>query len=280
MAGLDGIVQDMRFAARALRRSPGFTCVAIATLAVGIGVNAAVFTVTNAVLFRGFPHVDPDNRILYIGTNRGLSYPDFQDWKAQAKSFDGMAAVVNGGLRLILNDTGGVADGTQLSANSFQVLGQKPILGRDFAPFDAVPGAPSVTILNYSFWERRYGKDPSTHWQNNPAQWQSHNGDRRHASGLLLPSSQGGSLGAPGADSRSSKARDACSLVRLRPHERGRHHAQRASRNGHYRTPPGKLLPVDQSRSPSPGFEFSRVLLVPTLPRSMARCGGRWVSCF
>ncbi len=165
IAGLDGIVQDLRFAARALRRSPGFTCVAIATLAVGIGVNAAVFTITNAVLFRGFPHVDPSNRILYIGTNHGVSYPDFEDWKAQAKSFDGMAAVVNGGLRLILNDsgndTGGVADGTELSANSFQVLGQKPILGRDFAPFDAVPGAPSVTILNYRFWERRYGKDPS-----------------------------------------------------------------------------------------------------------------------
>ncbi len=161
IAGLDGIVQDVRFAARALRRSPGFTCVAIATLAVGIGVNAAVFTVTNAVLFRGFPHVDPNNRILYIGTNHGVSYPDFQDWRAQAKSFDGMAVVANGGLRLIVNDTGNVADGTELSANSFQVLGQKPILGRDFAPFDAVPGAPSVTILNYRFWERSYGKDAS-----------------------------------------------------------------------------------------------------------------------
>ena len=111
--GLDGIIQDVRFAARALRRSPGFTWIAIATLAVGIGVNAAVFTVTDAVLFRGFPHVDPNNRIFYIGTNHGISYPDFQDWKAQAKSFDGMAVVANGGLRLIVNDTGSVADGTR-----------------------------------------------------------------------------------------------------------------------------------------------------------------------
>jgi predicted permease len=158
---MEGIVQDVRFAARALRRSPGFTWIAIATLAVGIGVNAAVFTVTNAVLFRGFPQVDPDNRILYIGTNHGVSYPDFQDWRAQAKSFDGMAVVVNGGLRLIVNDTGGVADGTELSANSFQVLGQKPILGRDFVAADAVPGASPVTILNYRFWERSYRKDAS-----------------------------------------------------------------------------------------------------------------------
>ncbi len=161
---LDGIAQDMRFALRGLRRSPGFTFTAIATLAIGIGVNAAVFTVTNAVLFRGFPHVDPNNRILYIGTKAGVSYPDFEDWRAQAKSFNGMAVVSNGGLRLILGDQSGVpetCDGTQLSANSFQVLGQKPILGRDFAAPDEIPGASPVAILNYGFWERRYGRDPS-----------------------------------------------------------------------------------------------------------------------
>jgi len=155
---------DVRFSFRSLRNAPGFTAVAIATLAVGIGVNAAVFTVTNAVLFRGFPHVDPDNRILYIGTKGGVSYPDFEDWSAQAKSFRGMAVVANGGLRLILNDPSGVpetCDGTQLSAGSFRVLGQQPILGRDFAPPDETPGAPAVAILTYGFWQRRYAKDPS-----------------------------------------------------------------------------------------------------------------------
>src|ERR1700733_113558 len=155
---------DVRLSFRSLINAPGFTAVAIATLAVGIGINAAVFTVTNAVLFRGFPHVDPDNRILYIGTNGGVSYPDFEDWSAQATSFRGMAVVANGGLRLILNDPGGVpetCDGTQLSAASFRVLGQQPILGRDFALSDETPGAPAVAILTYGFWQRRYAKDPS-----------------------------------------------------------------------------------------------------------------------
>jgi putative ABC transport system permease protein len=161
---LDGIIQNTRYAARGLRRSPGFTLTAIATLAIGIGVNAAVFTVTNAVLFKGFPHVDPSNRILYIGTRAGVSYPDFEDWRAQAKSFRALAVVANGGLRLILNDRSGVpetCDGTQLSANSFQVLGQRPILGRDFEASDETPGASAVAILTYGFWERRYAKDAS-----------------------------------------------------------------------------------------------------------------------
>jgi len=163
-AAIETTLQDIRYAFRSLRKSPGFTAVAVATLAIGIGVNAAVFTVTNAVLFRGFPHVDPDNRILYIGTNHGVSYPDFEDWRAQAKSFRGMAVVANGGLRLILSDRSVAPetyDGTQLSANSFQVLGQKPILGRDFVSSDEAPGASAVAILNYGFWERRYAKDPS-----------------------------------------------------------------------------------------------------------------------
>jgi putative ABC transport system permease protein len=158
------LLGDVRFSFRTLSKNPGFAAVAITILALGIGINAAVFTVTNAVLFRGFPHVDPNNRILYIGTNHGVSYPDFEDWSAQAKSFQGMAVVANGGLRFILGDQSGIpetCDGTQLSANSFQVLGQKPILGRDFAASDETPGAPAVAILTYGFWQRRYAKDSS-----------------------------------------------------------------------------------------------------------------------
>jgi hypothetical protein len=94
---IDTTVQDVRNAVRALRRSPGFTLTAIATLAIGIGVNAAVFTVTNAVLFKGFRLVEQNDRILYIDTReqgRGccVSYPDFADWRAQAASFEDIAA--------------------------------------------------------------------------------------------------------------------------------------------------------------------------------------------
>ncbi len=133
------------------------------TLAVAIGINAGVFTVAGTVLFGGYPGVDPDNRIFY--TSVGLiSNAEFQDWNAQAKSFSGLAGVEDGGLRLVLQDDSGnseTCDTTQLTTNAFQVLGQKPIIGRDFAPSDGVPGAPSVALLNYAFWERRFGKDPS-----------------------------------------------------------------------------------------------------------------------
>ncbi len=161
--GLENLLHDVRYAFRGMRRSPGFTAVAVTTLAVGIGINAGVFTIAGAVLLGGYPGVDPDNHILYTSTGL-ISNPEFQDWQAQTKSFSGIAGVEDGGLRLVLQDDSGNAetcDTTQLTTNAFQVLGQKPIVGRDFAPSDAVPGAPSVALLNYAFWERRFGKDPS-----------------------------------------------------------------------------------------------------------------------
>src|SRR5579863_3647512 len=98
---------DIRLSLRTLVGNPGFTLVAVVTLALGIGVNAAVFTVTNAVLFKGFPSVARNDRILYIncqktGSGCGVSYPDFEDWRAQATSFEGMALV--NGLNLTLSD--------------------------------------------------------------------------------------------------------------------------------------------------------------------------------
>jgi len=163
----DGIVQDIRYAVRGMRRSPGFTVTAIATLAIGIGVNAAVFTVTKAVLFQGFRLVERNDRLLYIhsqkdGQYSGVSYTDFQDWRTQARSFDGIGTVAD--LRITLNDKSGFPErytATQITANAFRLLSQKPILGRDFAPSDDIPGAAPVAILNYRFWERRYAKDPA-----------------------------------------------------------------------------------------------------------------------
>lgn len=156
------VLQDIRYFLRGMQGSIGFTAVAVMTLAVAIGINAGVFTIAGTVLFGGYPKVDPDNRIAYI--EQPMTNAEFQDWKAQAKSFSGMAAVEDGGLRLVLQDDSGnseTCDTTQLSTNAFQVLGQKPIVGRDFAPSDGVPGAPSVAILNYDFWERRFGGNPS-----------------------------------------------------------------------------------------------------------------------
>jgi putative ABC transport system permease protein len=162
---LDGIIQDIQHSVRGLRHSPGFALTAIATLAIGIGVNTAVFTVTNAVLLKGFRLIDRNDRILYIhsqqnGQYSGVSYSDFQDWRTEAKSFEGLGTVAD--LRITLNDEGGFPQryaATRITTNAFRLLGQQPILGRDFVESDATPGAPPVAILNYSFWERRYGKD-------------------------------------------------------------------------------------------------------------------------
>jgi putative ABC transport system permease protein len=161
---IDPLAQDVRYALRGMWRAPGFAVVAVLTLAVGIGVNAAVFTITNAVLFKGFPAVTRAERIVYIGGRGGccVSYPDFRDWRERATSFTGMGAVAD--LVITLGDRSGLAerdDATLITSNAFALLGQVPMLGRDFTPADETPGAPPVAILTHRFWERRFDRDPS-----------------------------------------------------------------------------------------------------------------------
>jgi putative ABC transport system permease protein len=163
VAWLDDVRRDVRYAARTLRQRPGFTVVAVLTLAVGIGVNAVVFTVTNAVLFKGFPLVDGNDRLFYMTSAPGccVSYPDFEDWRAQARSFEGMALVH--GVPIVFSDGSGFPeryDATEVSADTFRLTGQRPILGRDFTPADETPGAAPVAILRHGFWESRFGKAP------------------------------------------------------------------------------------------------------------------------
>jgi putative ABC transport system permease protein len=161
---MGSVLSDVRLSFRTLARNPGFASVAVATLAVGIGVNATVFTVTNAVLFKGFPLVEHSDRLVYITpkeSNCCVSYADFLDYRAQAKSFDGMAIVH--GIAKVISDGNGFperVDVNENSADTFRVVGQRPILGRDFTATDETFGAAPVAILNYSYWERRYAKDP------------------------------------------------------------------------------------------------------------------------
>ena len=159
---VEAFLKDTGYALRGLRRNPGFTLTAVATLAVSLGINAAVFTVTNTVLFKGFPLVERNDRIVYISGRGGVSWPDFVDWRSQAKSFEGMGIVAD--LPVSLIDQNGFAEnynGTRVSANAFQVVRQSPILGRDFTSADETPGAAPVAILSYSFWDRRYASDPA-----------------------------------------------------------------------------------------------------------------------
>jgi predicted permease len=163
------LLQDVRFGARMLLRNPGFTGVVVLALALGIGANTAVFTLVHAVLFRGLPFERAD-RILHIGCNNlprgrdriGTSYPDFRDWRAQARSFQGLAAFQP--FTVNLSDRTSAAEryaGAQVTSNLFSLIGQKPLLGRDFRPEEDQPGAERVAIIGYTIWQNRYGRDPN-----------------------------------------------------------------------------------------------------------------------
>lgn len=160
-----GWAADLRYALRGIRRYPAFSSTVVATLAVGIGINAAVFAIASAFLLRGFPLVDSNERILYIGSRNSaccISYPDFEDLRAQAASFEGIEVVH--GFAATLTDPDGFAevfDVTEVSAGTFALIGRPPLIGRDFTRDDESPGAARVTILSHGFWERRYARDPN-----------------------------------------------------------------------------------------------------------------------
>src|SRR5919204_3438201 len=139
--------QDLRYAARLLIKDRWFTAVAAIALALGIGVNNTVFTLVNAVLIRGLPFDDADRIIAILmtdvrGRNLGVSRLDFNDWRDNTKSFSGLTILQ--GAPMNVSDEGRAPEqfqGTYGSANLFQLIGQRPRVGRDFEPDDDKPGA-------------------------------------------------------------------------------------------------------------------------------------------
>ena len=164
-----GLFEDIRFGLRTIAKNPGFAAVAVSALALGIGVNATVFSLANGVLFKNLPFANSDQILYVISKNVGkprwartMSYPDFLDYKAQAKSFDGIGAASEASANISDQTASPEAyHGARVTANIFKVIGQKPVAGRDFEPTDEQPGAPPVAILSYKVWENRYGKDRS-----------------------------------------------------------------------------------------------------------------------
>src|ERR687892_512878 len=154
-----GLWQDVQFALRLLFKDKWFSLVAVVALALGIGVNAAVFTFVNAVLIRGLPYEDSD-RLMAINTRDvvrdrtfGVSYLDYRDWAAASKTFAGFGAY--NGTTMNLSDEGRAPErfnGSMISANTFALLGQKPLLGRAFVAEDDRPGAPAVVLLSDKVW--------------------------------------------------------------------------------------------------------------------------------
>ena len=158
--------QDFRFAIRVILKDRWFTAVAALALGLGIGVNTTVFTFVNAVLLRGLPF-DQSHEIYYVasrtlpdGDPNQASYPDFLDWKAQSTTFAGMGAF--SAATLNISETGRPPErvsGLFVTANTFQILRQRPFLGRDFTPDEDRKEAAPVVILGYNLWRTRYESD-------------------------------------------------------------------------------------------------------------------------
>jgi len=164
--------QDMRYGLRTLRKSPGFTAVAILTLALGIGANTTIFSVVNATLLRPLPFPQPDRLVLIWETSgkghdnwNAVSAPNFWDFERQSKSV-GRAAIfgAGGGYNLSPVGTNQEAEqvpGLRVSAGFFSVLGAEPLLGRTFLPEEEILGKNHEVVLSYGLWKARYGGDPA-----------------------------------------------------------------------------------------------------------------------
>ena len=160
------VLQDIRYAFKLLTRDRGFTVVAALALALGIASTTSLITVVDAVILRGLPLAD-SHRLVAITMrdprNRqlGMSYPDFDDWQRESRSFSGMTSMLQ--VAFSVSDENHLPEqffGPFTSANLFTVIGQRPLLGRDFTADDDRPGAPPVVILGYGIWQTRYGGDP------------------------------------------------------------------------------------------------------------------------
>ena len=160
------MLQDLTYAFRWLRKNPGFTVLAVLMLAVGIGVNTAMFSVINAVLLQPLPFPEPD-RIVWMNEsgpeikNRQLSYPNFIDWRKRNQVFETMALFRGWSVNLSGTDKPENLDARIVTSDYFKVMRATPALGRDFTPEDDQPGAAAVTIISYGFWQQRFAGDPN-----------------------------------------------------------------------------------------------------------------------
>src|SRR5262249_7036803 len=159
---LEATWQDLRFGARMLLKKPSFTLIAVATLALGIGANTAIFSVVNALLLRPLPYAEAERLVLLSETSPGTprnsaSYPNYEDWRARAQSFEGMAMAWPQNFTLTGDDNVARVAGYSLNWNFFPLLRVQPQLGRLFTEADDRYGAARTVIISHSFWRRRFG---------------------------------------------------------------------------------------------------------------------------
>jgi putative ABC transport system permease protein len=165
---IDALFQDMRYGFRILKKSPGFTVVAVLTLALGIGANSAIFSVVNAMLLRPLPFPQPDRLVRLweaypsAGYHRIVVNPfNFLDWREQAHSFEDMAAVMGMEVNIVGAGDPVALPGLWVSAPYFSILGIPPYLGRTFVAEDEAPGHDRNAIISFGLWRERFGGDPN-----------------------------------------------------------------------------------------------------------------------
>src|SRR5581483_5822521 len=164
---MESVFQDIRFAFRALRMGPGFTLVAILTLAIGIGANTAVFSIVRAVLLRPLPYPHPE-QLVYIWERDGTvvpestaSIPDVRDWQSQASSFAAMGYFFGGHLTISMGTEPQFVDALRTSASYFDVFSVRPELGRTYTPDEERFGNHHVVVLSHALWQQAFGADPN-----------------------------------------------------------------------------------------------------------------------
>jgi hypothetical protein len=161
---LETLGQDLRYGARVLRKSPGFTLIALLTLALGIGANTAIFSILYGILLRPLPYKDASRLVVLhettpkVGTV-SVSYPNFLDWRAQSSAFSEMAAVNSVGFNLSGVEQPENVSGQAVSVNFLSMLGMRPLLGRDFDASEEKAGTAAVVLLSYALWQSHFGGD-------------------------------------------------------------------------------------------------------------------------
>ena len=161
------MLNDLRFAIRMLRKSPGFVLIAILTLALGIGSNTAIFSLVNAWLIHPIDFLDPDRLVVLWQTNTkhgwisSVNPANFLDWREQSHAFESMSAWRFAQFDLSGSDEPERIRGSLVSAGFFSLLGVRPVLGRDFMPQEDQPGGGRVVLLSHGLWQRRFASDPN-----------------------------------------------------------------------------------------------------------------------
>ena len=165
---VETLLQDVRYALRMLRKHPGFALTVMITLGLGIGANATIFSVINAVLLEPLPYKQPDRLVRLWESNPGsgltevaVSVPNFQDWQKQQSVFEQLAAAENATFNLTGSFDPQRVAAAKITANLIPTLDVTPILGRSFLPEDEAAGANHVVLLSHSLWQRQFGSDPS-----------------------------------------------------------------------------------------------------------------------